>query len=67
MIDPPRRDYTPRACVANHHAWHALCGCGDAKVCLRCGVGVGTVPCACMVPRWSAAELVRRTMAKEAT
>jgi hypothetical protein len=65
VIDPPRRNYILRACAANHHAWHALCECGGAKVCLRCGVGAGTIPCQCMVPRWSVAELVTRTLLKE--
>ena len=56
----------PLKTCANRHTWHALCGCGDARVCLRCGVGAGTIPCACMTPRWSEAELIRRSMEREA-
>mgnify|MGYP001592748145 FL=1 len=47
MITPPRTNYKPRRCVTNAHVWHALCDCGDAAICLRCGTGQGTVPCAC--------------------
>lgn len=56
MIEPPRKGYTPRSCAANRHTWHALCECGDARVCLRCGVGVGAIPCQCQVGRASDAE-----------
>lgn len=65
MMDPPRKGYTPNACVNNCHKWHALCGCGGCAVCLRCGVGVGTIPCQCQVPRWTEAELVTRTQRRE--
>lgn len=47
-LDPPRKGYLLRACAAGRHAWHALCRCGVARVCLRCGVGEGSIPCRCM-------------------
>jgi hypothetical protein len=48
VIEPPRKGYIVHACAANRHAWHALCACGAARVCLRCGVGTGAIPCRCM-------------------
>ena len=65
MIDPPRKGYTPNACANNRHTWHPLCDCGTTRICLRCGFGYGSVPCACQVPRWRDAELVVRTMERE--
>jgi hypothetical protein len=35
MIPKP----TSQRCVTNTHAWQALCACGKAKVCRRCGAG----------------------------
>jgi len=40
-------NWLPRQCVANAHKWTALCACGKARVCRRCGVGEGAIPCAC--------------------
>lgn len=61
-LPPPRAAFVPRACVANRHTWHPLCQCGHAAVCLRCGVGMGAIPCQCMVRRWSEGELVRKSV-----
>lgn len=42
----------PRKTCAKRHTWLNLCECGAARVCERCGVGKGTIPCSrCMVQR----------------
>lgn len=44
--------WMPRRCVINLHRWLVLCSCGKARVCERCGMGEGSIPCErCMRPK----------------
>jgi hypothetical protein len=41
------RTWLPKQCVAGHHTWQLICACGKARICKRCGLGMGEIPCAC--------------------
>jgi len=40
-------NWLPRKCAVGNHTWQALCTCGKARICRRCGVGEGAIPCDC--------------------
>jgi hypothetical protein len=48
ISDAPPLPFRP--CIRKGHKWQALCKCSAARVCERCGIGEGTIPCEkCMV------------------
>lgn len=50
--NPPRPHTLTLVCARKCHKWQALCKCKASRVCERCGIGQGTIPCeSCMVNR----------------